>query len=288
MFHDFRRHGIENVSLTELGPISKKAEPSRRSPLCDSRRGGIRVNPHALPTHSFSATIQRRDAGNQGKIGSESEQRGDPWRNQYRLDRVSITPRKYNKDASPPPRPCGVGRCPKRRDNGRGPGHPVGLNPLSARRPLPPCRRRNTLRQRQRENRVSEIQPEPANGCLSRRVPRPTSREQRPRFYQLSFARVLSPPPLCGSLTAVTLSRLLRLGRKRTTSKPSYANPRNTYDTQKWRRKRRRRGGGYISVGGGERRLRRPVRRMSRVVDHPDCRCRHRVPVTTILAAILR
>lgn len=30
------------------------------------------------------------------------------------------------------------------------------------------------------------------------------------------------------------------------------------------------------------------VRRMSRVVDHPDCRCRHRVPVTTILAAILR
>lgn len=180
------------------------------------------------------------------------------------------------------------GRCPKRRDNGRGPGHPVGLNPLSARCPLPPCRRRNTLRQRQRENRVSEIQPEPANGCLSRRVPRPTSREHRPRFYQLSFARVLSPPPLCGSLTAVTLSRLLRLGRKRTTSKPSYANPRNTYDTQKWRRKRRRRGGGYISVGGGERRLRRPVRRMSRVVDHPDCRCRHRVPVTTILAAILR
>lgn len=74
----------------------------------DSRRGGIRVNPHALPTHSFSlsATIRRRDAGNQGKIGSESEQRGDPWRNQYRLDRVSITPRKYNKDASPPPRPC--------------------------------------------------------------------------------------------------------------------------------------------------------------------------------------
>lgn len=209
MFHDFRRHGIENVSLTELGPISKKAEPSRRSPLCDSRRGGIRVNPHALPTHSFSlsATIRRRDAGNQGKIGSESEQRGDPWRNQYRLDRVSITPRKYNKDASPPPRPCGVGRCPKRRDNGRGPGHPVGLNPLSARRPLPPCRRRNTLRQRQRENRVSEIQPEPANGCLSRRVPRPTSREHRPRFYQLSFARVLSPPPLCGSLTAVTLSQ---------------------------------------------------------------------------------
>lgn len=99
------------------------------------------------------------------------------------------------------------GRCPKRRDNGRGPGHPVGLNPLSARRPLPPCRRRNTLRQRQRENRVSEIQPEPANGCLSRRVPRPTSREHRPRFYQLSFARVLSPPPLCGSLAAVTLSQ---------------------------------------------------------------------------------
>lgn len=79
MFHDFRRHGIENVSLTELGPISKKAEPSRRSPLCDSRRGGIRVNPHALPTHSFSlsATIRRRDAGNQEKIGSESEQRGE-------------------------------------------------------------------------------------------------------------------------------------------------------------------------------------------------------------------
>lgn len=97
-------------------------------------------------------------------------------------------------------------RCPKRRDNGRGPGHPVGLNPLSARRPLPPCRRRNTLRQRQRENRVSEIQPEPANGCLSRRVPRPTSREHASTNSRL---RVCSP-----LLPSVDLSPRL-LSRKR-------------------------------------------------------------------------
>lgn len=99
------------------------------------------------PTLSLSLSLCNNSETRRGQLrknwqrkGAKGRIRGDPWRNQYRLDRVSITPRKYNKDASPPPRPCaraGVGRCPKRRDNGRGPGHPVGLNPLSARCPSP-------------------------------------------------------------------------------------------------------------------------------------------------------